>query len=197
MQAVVSALEFDDLVATGSGTSQTDRVHRRFRPRRTKAAHLQRESRTDFLRQFPLHVVRHAEHRACAQALFNCLHHGRMAVASHQCTEAKIVIDVFIAIEIPDVTALAAHQESRGELGILIVALGVGMATAGNQAVGLGLELTRFGKVGAFACGDRGDAGTRDWEGLIRRDRAARDQAGRARSSSTVARSTSKPLLPK
>ena len=68
VQPVVAAFEFDDLVAAGCGARQADRVHGRFRSAIAEAAHLDRKAGADFFRQFPLHVVGHAVHRALVES---------------------------------------------------------------------------------------------------------------------------------
>ena len=68
VQAVIRAFEFDDLVASGGGARQANRVHGGFRAAVAEAAHLDRKAVADFFRQFPFHVVRHAEHGAGAKA---------------------------------------------------------------------------------------------------------------------------------
>jgi hypothetical protein len=49
--------------------------------------------------------------------------------------KAHSVFDELVAVDVPDVAALAALNQERGLLGILIIALGVGMGTTGNQRV--------------------------------------------------------------
>ena len=105
VQAVVAAFEFDDLVAPGGGARQTNGVHGGFRAAVAEAAHLDRKARADFFRQFPLHVVRHAEHGAVVQAPFDGLHHRGMAMSGHERAETQVVVDVFVAIEIAELAA--------------------------------------------------------------------------------------------
>ena len=44
-------------------------------------------------------------------------------------------VEVALSVDVPDVAALAACDEARRALGILVVALGVGMGSAGNQVM--------------------------------------------------------------
>ena len=87
MQAVVAAFELDDLVAAGGGAGQADGVHGGFGAAAAEADHLDRKAIADFLGQFPLHVVRHAEHGAGGQTFFDGLHHRGMTVARHERAE--------------------------------------------------------------------------------------------------------------
>ena len=52
-----------------------------------------------------------------AQPFFNGLHHRRMTMPGHECSEAQVVIDIVIAVEIPKVRALPFFHED----GIRIV----------------------------------------------------------------------------
>ena len=87
MQAVITAFKLYDLVATSSCAGQPNRMHGGFRAAIAKAAHLHRKPRADFLRQFPLHVVRHAIHSALVQARFHRLDHRRMRMSGHERAE--------------------------------------------------------------------------------------------------------------
>ena len=49
--------------------------------------HFHREAFADLLGELPLHVMRHAEHSSGRKPCFDGLHHGRVAVSSHECTE--------------------------------------------------------------------------------------------------------------
>ena len=87
VQSVVGAFKLYDLVAAGGGAGQADGVHGGFGTAVAEAAHLDREAVADFFREFPFHVVRHAEHGAGGETLFNGLHHGGMAVSGHERAE--------------------------------------------------------------------------------------------------------------
>jgi hypothetical protein len=67
MQAVVGAFELHNLVASSSSARQANRVHGDFGAAVSEAAHLDREAGADLFREFPLHVVRHAEHGASGE----------------------------------------------------------------------------------------------------------------------------------
>ena len=92
----------------------------------------------DFFRQFPLHVVRHAEHGAGAEPFFDGLHHRGMAMPGHERAEAQVVIDVVVAVEIAKLAALAFFHKDR--IGI------VGAVVAGHaQRNALQIFFVRFG----------------------------------------------------
>jgi hypothetical protein len=58
------------------------------------------------------------------------LDHGGVGVAERHGAKPHPVLDELVAVEVPDAAALAARDQRRGELGVLVVALGVGMAPA-------------------------------------------------------------------
>ena len=121
MQAVVGAFELDDLVASGSGASQANRVHGGFGAAVAEAAHLDRKAVADFFREFPLHVVRHAEHGAGGEALLDGLHHRRMAMSGHERAEGQVVVDVFVAVEVAKLAAAGLFHEDRpGIVGAIV-----------------------------------------------------------------------------
>src|SRR5271155_85924 len=105
MQPVIAALELDNFVATRSGPSQANRMHRSFGTAVAEAAHLDGKARTNFLRQFPLHVMRHAIRRALVQPAFACLDHGRMRMPRHKRAKTKVMVKVLVAIKIPKLAA--------------------------------------------------------------------------------------------
>src|SRR5882724_777508 len=117
MQAVVSAFEFDDLVAARGRARETNRVHSGFGSRRSKAAHLNGKTFADFLCQLPLHVVWHAEHGTGAQPLFDRFHDCRMTMPCHQRAKAEVVVYVFVAVEVPETSALPFLHKNR--IGII------------------------------------------------------------------------------
>ena len=84
MQAVICPFELDDLVASGGRAREAHGVHGSFGAAVAEADHLDRETIANLLRQLPLHVVRHAEHRPGAEPPFDCFHHRGMAMARHQ-----------------------------------------------------------------------------------------------------------------
>src|SRR5439155_10230619 len=80
VQAMVSAFEFHDLVATSCGASQTNAVHGSFGAAIAETHHLDWKSGTNFFCQLPFHVMRHAEHRARREALPHSFHHRWMTM---------------------------------------------------------------------------------------------------------------------
>src|SRR5581483_9318267 len=122
VQAVIAAFELENLVTTGRGTSQSASMHGSFGAARPESNHLDRKALADFFRQLPLHVVRHAEHRARAQTWLDRFHHRRMAMSGHESAKAEVVIDVVVAIQIAEVRALSLFHENRMRLVSTIVA---------------------------------------------------------------------------
>ena len=122
VQSVISTFKLHDLVASGRGAGQANSVHGSFRATVAKTKHLDRKTLTDFFGQLPLHVVRHAEHGASRKTLFDCFHHGRMAMPGHESPEAQVVIDVFVSIEIAKPAALCVLHKDRIGIVSAIVA---------------------------------------------------------------------------
>ena len=122
VQAVISAFEFHDLVASCRGARQADRMHGRFRAAVAEAAHLDREAVADFFREFPLHVVRHAEHRARREPLLDGLHDCGMTMSRHQRAEGQVVIDIFVAVKVAELAAAGFFHKDRPRIVGAIVA---------------------------------------------------------------------------
>ena len=122
MQAVVSAFEFNDLVAAGGGAGQADGMHGGFRAAVAEADHLNRKALADFFGEFPFHVMRHAVHGAGGKTFLNGLHDGGMAVSGHERAESQVVVDVFVAIEIAELAAAGFFHEDRPGIVMAIIA---------------------------------------------------------------------------
>ena len=121
VQSVVGAFELDDLVASGGGAGQANRVHGHFGAAVAEAAHLDREALADFFGEFPFHVVRHAEHGAGGKALLDGLHDRGMAVSGHERAEGQVVIDVFVAIEVAELAAAGLlYEDWPGIVGAIV-----------------------------------------------------------------------------
>ena len=122
MQAVIAAFHFDDAVAAGGGARQAHGVHGAFRAAIAEAHHLHRESACRFPPPVPI-PDRAACRTSCRCRAFACtaFTHRRMAVPRHQRAEAKIEIEVFVAVNIVDVSAFAVANEKRiGIVGAII-----------------------------------------------------------------------------
>src|ERR1700733_1126087 len=85
--------------------------------------------------------MRHAKHGARAETWLDSLHHGGMTMSCHECTEAEIVVDVIVAIEIAKMRTAAFLHEDRMRI--------VGAIVAGyTQRDALQVFLVRFGGLG-------------------------------------------------
>ena len=113
VQPVIAALHLDDAISPRCRSRQSHSMHRAFSSAIAEAHHLYRKPFADFLRELPLHIVRHAEHRPCAKLLLHCTHHSRMAVPCHKRAETEIEIQVFISIDVVDVATLSIAHEYR------------------------------------------------------------------------------------
>ena len=121
VQAVIATFKFYDLIAASGGASQADSMHSRFRTAVAETDHLDWKSVADFFRQLPLHIVGHAEHRARGKASFHRLHYCGVTMPSHERTETKIVIDVFVAVEVTKPTASSFFHKNRiGIVGAIV-----------------------------------------------------------------------------
>ena len=68
-----------------------------------------------------------------------------VGVAERDGAEAAAVLDEFVTVDVPDAAALAAGDEAGGELGLLVVALCVGVGAPVEEGGGAGTY--RFGPV--------------------------------------------------
>src|SRR5262249_48328994 len=114
--------KLDDFVSAGGGARNAAGVHGNFRAARAEAHHFDGIAGADFFRQLPFLIVRHAESRALVELFFNSLHDGGMAMARHKSAEAKVVVNVFVAVYIADFAALAILNKNRIRLVMAIVA---------------------------------------------------------------------------
>ena len=115
--AVVAALELDDLVATREATCKTDGTHRRLRPRVHHAHTLYRgeELRANKLCHLDLAGITSPVARTLLQLTADSLLDGRVSVSEEQRSPGADVVDVFIAIDVKDVGALAVIDIKGGE----------------------------------------------------------------------------------
>ena len=78
------------------------------------------------------------------------LNDGRVGVAEGDGAQAHAVFDEFVAVHVPDVAALAALDETGRALGILVIALGVGVCATRNGVVNLLAQGCGLVEAGAF-----------------------------------------------
>ena len=121
MQAVICTLKLEDFVTSSRRARQSDGMHGGFRTAVTETHHLHWKAITNFLGQFPFQVMRHAKHGAGTETFFHSFHDGRMAVAGHERAEAEVVIDVFVAVQIAELTAPSLlHEDGIGIVGAIV-----------------------------------------------------------------------------
>ena len=75
------------------------------------------------------------------------LDHRGIGVAERDRAQAHAVLDELVAVDVPDVAALAARDQRRRELRVLVVALGVGVAAARHERAQPRGELLSTGKL--------------------------------------------------
>ena len=100
MKSVVCAFEPQNLVTSRGGTCDSAGVHRRFCTTVSESHHLYRITRTDFFGEFVFHAVRHSESGAAIGDVFHRFDNCWMSVPCHQGPETKVVIDVFVAVDV-------------------------------------------------------------------------------------------------
>src|SRR5438477_263948 len=122
MQSMVAALELQNSVSAGCGARNAAGVHGDFGPAGAEAHHFHRIALANFLRELPFLVMRHAEGGSFMQFLLDGFHDGGVAVPGHQRTETKIVVNVFIAIDVVNTAALSILHEERIGFIVAIVA---------------------------------------------------------------------------
>ncbi len=86
------------------------------------------------------------EIRSELQLTPNGVENWRIGVAEGHRPEAHPVLDEFVAVHVPDMAAEAPLDERRSQLGKLVVSLGVGVTSTGNEPVADELELLAFNK---------------------------------------------------
>ena len=111
---VITALELDHVLAIGKRPRHADRGHGCFRPRTDKAKLFDRRHGGNHqLRQVGFGRGRRAKACAPFRCLLNRLHHQRVGVAQDHRPPGTEVVQVAIAIGVPQVRALGSHQERR------------------------------------------------------------------------------------
>jgi hypothetical protein len=113
--AVIAALEFHDLVAPGEGAGEAHGVHVGLAAGRD-VAHLlgAGHGAADFLGQFDAGRVVGEEGHAFRQLLEDGLQHFGMAVAEQHRAGADQVVDIFVAVLVPDPRARPSRMTTRG-----------------------------------------------------------------------------------
>src|SRR6185369_3910706 len=142
VESVIRALELDNLVTARGCPRESDGVHRRFRTAGSEAHHLDREAGANFFREFPFHVMRHAEHGSGGQPSRDGLHDRGMAMTRHQRTEAQVVIDVLVTVKIAELAPAAFLYEDR----VWIVGAVVARNTERQASQVLLMRLRRLGR---------------------------------------------------
>ena len=110
--AVVAADELHDLLAPGVAASHTDGAHGRLGAGVHHAHHLdRRDGPADEASELDLDGRRRAEARAVVDDGMQSAEHLRMAPAEDHRSPGRDEVDVLVAVDVPDVGALAARHE--------------------------------------------------------------------------------------
>src|SRR5262249_6454799 len=108
---MVATFKLDDVLALGKGPRQPDGGHCRFGPGTDKADFLDGgKGCDDLLRQLGFAWCACAEAGPIAIRSLDGLDHGWMRVAKDQRSPGTDIIDVLVAVSVPDVRALAAYD---------------------------------------------------------------------------------------
>ncbi len=111
---VVAAGELDDRVAPGGAARQSDRRHRRLGTRRSEPEHLQSgDTATELLGEDDLGLGRCAIARSPGRGGGDCGRHCRVGVTEDARPIALHVVDVAIALDVPDIRAFGPLHEIR------------------------------------------------------------------------------------
>ena len=112
--SVIAAFKFNNVLALGVGPCEADGCHGRFRARTDEANFLHvRKSGDDQFREIGFGGSGRAEAGAVAGRGNNSFDHGGGGVAQDQRSPGADVVHVLVAVGVPDVGALAAHDVNR------------------------------------------------------------------------------------
>lgn len=81
------------------------------------------------------------------QRIAHSLQDRRIGMAQPHRPVAHAIFDIFIAIDIDDMRTATALDESRRQNRVLIIALGIGVATTGNKRMGLAAQQLGIAKL--------------------------------------------------
>ena len=98
--AVVTALDLDDLVATGQAAGDADGVHRRFGAAVGEPPHREVVSSGEHLGDVGVQLARGDEERTVVELTIDRAAHDRVAMPGEECAEAHVEIDVAVAVDV-------------------------------------------------------------------------------------------------
>ena len=138
--AMVAPGEFYDFVSPRVGAGNPDGAHGGLRagvhqPKQLHGGH----GRVDKPGQLHLALSRSTEGRTAGRPLLHRHHHSRMGVAQDERSPGADVVDVFVAVHVPDAGALATPDEGRLATHGAEGADGA-VHPAGDEGLGLGEE---------------------------------------------------------
>ncbi len=138
---VVAALELHDLAAARVAAREPQRRHRGLGARRDEPHELdRRQQAAERLRHLDLHLGRRAERQSAPRRVDDRRHDRRMRVTENGRPPGADVVEVALAVGVPQVRAFAAREEARraahGAKGAHR-----GVDAGGNRALGTGEEL--------------------------------------------------------
>ena len=111
--AVVAAFELDDLAATGSATGQADGTHPGFGTATDQAHHVHAGHQfQNLFGQFHFAFGGRAKRKPFRGCFLNGLQHRRVAVAQNHGTPGADVIDIALAIGVPEMGTLRALHKT-------------------------------------------------------------------------------------
>ncbi|MCY1534316.1 hypothetical protein D9M68_696840 [compost metagenome] len=112
--AVVAAFELDDLLASGRAARQADRAHAGFGARTHQAHHVDAGHQLDDLfGQLHLTLGRRTVGKAFQHRFLHRFQHGRVAMAQDHRAPGADVVDVLLAVGVPEIGTLGALHETR------------------------------------------------------------------------------------
>ncbi len=112
--AVVAAFKLDDLAAPGCPARQPDGAHAGFGARAHQPQHLDAgQQLDDFFGELDFALGRGTEAKAVEGGALHRFEHRRVAVAKDHGAPGADVVDVALAVGVPEVGALGALHEAR------------------------------------------------------------------------------------
>ena len=134
--AVVATFELDDALTPGGAARQAQCAHRGLGAGADQAQHFHAGHHLqDFFRQLDLALGRRAEGKAFTDGALHRVDHGRVAMAQDHRTPGAYVVDIALAIGVPEIGALGAlHKARRAAYGLEGAYRGID--AAGDDAAG-------------------------------------------------------------
>src|SRR5215213_8574257 len=112
--AMIAAIEFDYRIASRERARYSYGAHCSFGAAGDEAKHLDvRHASSDQLAKLELQLGRHSKRRTVSHRPVESVEHHRMRVSKHQGSPGQHIVDVFLAIRVPDARSLTSGCNDR------------------------------------------------------------------------------------